>query len=90
MLVTLPSPIPELQHTSYPFKVLRVGSMLRAHNLSTIYYFRLTLSLSRSLGALRIHIFESAKNYERMSPHIPKWIRILGVGVLMESQIFIE
>jgi hypothetical protein len=26
--------------------------------------------------------------YEGMGPHTPKWTPILGVGVLMESQIF--
>jgi hypothetical protein len=35
-----------------------------------------------------IHIPESVKEYEGMNPHIPKWTPSLGMGVLMESQIF--
>jgi hypothetical protein len=38
------------------------------------------------------HIYTpgSVKECEGMNPHIPKWTLILGVGVLMESQIFKE
>jgi hypothetical protein len=32
-----------------------------------------------------IHTPESARECEGMSPHTPKWIAILGVGVPMES-----
>jgi len=32
-----------------------------------------------------IYILESAKECEGMNPHTPKWIRILGIGILMES-----
>jgi hypothetical protein len=34
------------------------------------------------------HAHGSAKECEGMNPHTPKWIIILGVGVLMDSQIF--
>jgi len=32
-----------------------------------------------------IHIPRSAKECEGMNPHIPKWIPILGLGVLIAS-----
>jgi hypothetical protein len=37
-----------------------------------------------------IHTPKSAKECEGMSPHIPKWIRTLGVGVSMDFRIFKE
>ncbi len=37
-----------------------------------------------------IHIFGNVKECEGMSPHTPKWTPTLGVGVLMDSQIFKE
>jgi hypothetical protein len=37
-----------------------------------------------------IHILGSVGECEGMNPHIPKWAPTLGVGVLMDSQIFRE
>jgi hypothetical protein len=34
------------------------------------------------------HSLGSARECEGMNPHIPKWTTTLGVGVLMDSQIF--
>jgi hypothetical protein len=42
-----------------------------------------------SLG-VTFHALGSAKKCEGMNPHIPKWAPTLGVGVLMDSQIFRE
>jgi hypothetical protein len=54
MLVTIPSPIPELQHAPYPFKMLRAWSVPQVFNLFIVYYFILILSLSKRLGARHI------------------------------------
>ncbi len=37
-----------------------------------------------------IHTLGSAREYEGMSPHTPKWTPILGIRIPMESQIFKE
>jgi hypothetical protein len=37
---------------------------------------------------IHIHIFESARECEGMSPHTPEWTPILGIGIPMKSQIF--
>jgi hypothetical protein len=37
-----------------------------------------------------IHTLGSVGEFERMSPHIPKWTPTLGVVILMDSQIFKE
>jgi hypothetical protein len=42
-----------------------------------------------SLG-VTIHALRSARKCEGMNLHIPKWTPILGVGVMMDSQIFKE
>jgi hypothetical protein len=40
-----------------------------------------------SLG-VTFHALESVGECEGMNPHTPKWVHILGVRVLMDSQIF--
>jgi hypothetical protein len=35
-----------------------------------------------------IHILENVEECEGMNPHIPKRTPTLGIGVLMDSQIF--
>ncbi len=37
-----------------------------------------------------IHTLGSVGECEGMSPHIPKWTPILGIGIVMDSQIFKE
>jgi hypothetical protein len=37
-----------------------------------------------------ICIFKSVKKCEEMSPHTPKWVPILGIGISKDSQIFKE
>ncbi len=39
---------------------------------------------------ITFHIQESVEECERMNLHTPKWAHTLGVGVLMDSWIFIE
>jgi hypothetical protein len=39
---------------------------------------------------IHIHILESEGKCEGMSPHTPRWIPTLGIGVLMDFQIFKE
>ncbi len=48
LLVILPNPILKLQ--LYPFKVLRIGSVPRALNLSIVSILGLNLNLPRGLG----------------------------------------
>jgi hypothetical protein len=37
---------------------------------------------------ITFHAPRSVEECEGMNPHTPKWAPILGVGVLMDSQIF--
>ncbi len=40
----------------YPFKVLKAGSVPWALNISVVYYFRLNLNISRSLGCVTSNV----------------------------------
>jgi hypothetical protein len=52
LLITLPSPISELQHApSTPLKCWELRSMPRTPNLSVVSILRLSLNLPRGLGA---------------------------------------
>jgi hypothetical protein len=60
-------------------------------NLSTHHVMTSTLGLQLRQGMERggprvqprshTHILKSAREYERMSPHTPKWIPTLGIGI---------
>jgi len=62
MLVTLPSPIPEFQHTFLPFKVLRARERALTPCFSAVFNLDSHLSPLRSLGARHDErIFEGLK-----------------------------
>ncbi len=50
MLVTLPSPIPKLQHAPLPSKVLQARERAPTFDSSTIFALDSILNLSRNLG----------------------------------------
>ncbi len=57
MLVTLPSPIPKLQHAPLPLKMLRAKEHALTPCFSVVFSLDSHLSPLRSLGVRRIHCF---------------------------------
>jgi hypothetical protein len=45
---------------------------------------------AKSEVGITFHVPGNVGECEGMNPHTPKWAPILGVGVLMDSQIFRE
>jgi len=72
-------------------------NLINAHQYCHNFNFGITtkarackgVGQDRNLG-ITFHALESVRECEGMNPHTPKWTPTLGVGVLMDSQIFRE
>jgi hypothetical protein len=76
LLVSLPSPIPKLQHALLPFQsVESQGACLELLTLSVVFYFRFIQSLSRSLGTRQWLIL---KHVSEILVHMESWVDGIG------------
>jgi len=72
-----------------PSLVTIINGQCRNLNLGLVTKARACKGASQECSSgVTFHDGKSARKCEGMNPHTPKWAPNLGVGVLMDSQIF--